>query len=70
MPSTVIRWFQYDPEKKRLEVGFQTGAVYAYLDLPPDVFEKMKSARSRGKFLNEEIKGKYPFEKTKDPSQT
>jgi hypothetical protein len=68
MPSTVVRWFQYNPQKKTLEVGFQTGAVYTYLDLPPDVFEKMKAARSRGKFLNEEIKGKYPFEKTKDAS--
>lgn len=61
MPSTVIRKFVYDSEKGRLYVTFLSGKVYAYLDVPESVYEEMKAAFSKGKFLNEEIKGKYEF---------
>lgn len=62
MPSTVIRRFNYDSENARLYVTFLSGKVYAYLNVPESVYEEMKAAFSKGKFLNEEIKGKYAFE--------
>lgn len=61
MPSTVIRKFTYDSEKERLYVTFLSGKVYVYLNVPEDVYEEMKAAFSKGKFLNENIKGKYTF---------
>lgn len=61
MPSTVIKRFTYDSEKARLYVTFLSGKVYAYLNVPEEVYEEMKAAFSKGKFLNENIKGKYDF---------
>jgi hypothetical protein len=61
MPSTVIRKFYYDSRKGRLYVTFLSGKVYAYLNVPESVYEEMKGAFSKGKFLNEYIKGKYEF---------
>lgn len=61
MPSTVIKKFTYDSKKERLYVTFLSGKVYAYLNVPENVYEEMKVAFSKGKFLNESIKGKYAF---------
>ena len=61
MPSTVIKRFTYDSKKARLYVTFLSGKVYAYLNVPEDVYEEMKAAFSKGKYLNEHIKGKYEF---------
>jgi hypothetical protein len=61
MPSTVIKNFTYDSKKERLYVTFLSGKVYAYLNVPEDVYEEMKAAFSKGKFLNENVKGKYDF---------
>jgi hypothetical protein len=62
MPSTVINHFHYYPETKTLRVTFVSGAVYDYKKVPRQVFEQMQQAGSRGKFLNERIKGNYAFE--------
>ena len=61
MPSTVIKRFSYDSKKSRLYVTFLSGKVYAYLNVPEDVYEEMRAAFSKGKYLNEHIKGKYEF---------
>ncbi len=61
MPSTVVKGFTYDSKKARLYVTFLSGKVYAYLNVPEEVYEEMKAAFSKGKFLNEQIKGKYDF---------
>ncbi|MRG48939.1 KTSC domain-containing protein [Chitinophaga sp. SYP-B3965] len=61
MPSTVIKKFAYNSKKERLYVTFLSGKVYAYLNVPENVYEEMKEAFSKGKFLNENIKGKYAF---------
>jgi hypothetical protein len=63
MPSTVIRSFYYDAEERRLRVTYVSGAVYDYLGVPQKVYESMKASRSKGIFLNREIKGRYEFEK-------
>lgn len=61
MPSTVVKSFTYDSKKARLYVTFLSGKVYAYLNVPESVYEEMKAAFSKGKYLNEFVKGKYEF---------
>jgi hypothetical protein len=51
----------------RLRVFFISGIAYDYINVPGDLYEKLRQALSKGKFLNEHIKGKYPFEKVVDP---
>jgi hypothetical protein len=63
MPSTVIDHFNYIPDAEILRVTFISGSVYAYKGVPQHIYNQIKTARSKGKFLNENIKGKFPFEK-------
>ena len=63
MPSTVVASFSYDPESQTLKVVFRSGMVYEYINVPPEKYEEMKNAFSKGIYLNTEIKGKYPFRK-------
>jgi hypothetical protein len=67
MPSSVIHHYSYDELKSRLRVFFISGIVYDYFNVPKDMYEKLRKALSKGKFLNKHIKGKYPFEKVDDP---
>ena len=59
MPSTVIRYFRYDPAKRELEVTFITSRRYVYEDVPPGVFDAFKAAFSKGAFFNREIRDRY-----------
>jgi hypothetical protein len=61
MPSTVIRTFKYDPDRREMRVIFQSGRRYTYLDVPETVYLRMKSAFSKGEFFNEYIRGRYSF---------
>jgi hypothetical protein len=63
MPSSVIASFHYDPKRSALVVVFVSGMVYEYLGVPETVYQAMKSARSRGTFLNARIKPHYTFRK-------
>lgn len=63
MPSSVVRYFHYNPDTQILRVTFVSGMIYDYLEVPATVYEEMKASSSKGIFLNTEIKGKYAFEK-------
>ncbi len=65
MPSSVIRFFKYDPATKILRVFFVSGIAYDYINVPIVLYESLRKAYSKGKFLNEQIKGKYAFEKVR-----
>lgn len=66
MPSSVIHHFVYDETNRTLRVFFLSGIAYDYMNVPKDMYDKLKTAFSKGKFLNEEIKGKYPFQKVRE----
>lgn len=61
--STNLEGFGYDEENAVLRVYFKRGATYDYFDVPKEVFEAMKAAPSRGRFLVGEIKGNYRYAK-------
>ena len=63
MPSSVVATIRYDKIKHLLTVVFVSGSVYIYKNVPEDLYAKMKQASSKGSFLNNEIKGKFEFEK-------
>jgi hypothetical protein len=48
MPSTVIRYFRYDPSARELQVTFVTGRRYVYEEVPQDVFDAFRTAFSKG----------------------
>jgi hypothetical protein len=67
MPSSVIKHFRYDATKLILRVLFVSGIRYDYINVPKAIFDQMRNASSKGKFLNDKIKGKYSYIKI-DPS--
>ena len=52
----------YDDESSTLYVRFRdSGDTYVYYLVPRRVFEEFTSTDSPGRFLNQSVKGKYPF---------
>jgi len=59
--SISIQSAAYEPDSKTLEVEFlQSGAVYAYFDVPPDLFSAFRASRSKGRFFNRRIRNAFP----------
>jgi len=65
MPSSVIAHMSYDGMKQILTVVFVSGSIYQYLSVPELEYNRMKTAFSKGTYLNEHIKTKYHFRKVK-----
>jgi hypothetical protein len=63
MPSSVVAKMIYDASSSSLRIIYTSGAQYDYLHVPQQVYEAMKTASSKGTFLNNNIKGKYDFKK-------
>ena len=61
MPSTVIRSFDYRPERRELLVTFTTGRRYLYRDVPLEEAEAMRSAFAKGRYFNRRIRPHYPY---------
>ncbi len=57
--SSNICSFGYDPTSSILEVEFNSGSIYQYLDVPESEYEGLMNAASKGRYLNRNIKGHY-----------
>jgi KTSC domain len=58
--SAVIR-IGYDARAEEAYVEYQGSGAYAYLGVPPGVFAELIRAESKGAFVNDVIKRRYPF---------
>jgi lysyl-tRNA synthetase class 2 len=65
MPSSVVRAIKYNAPSHTLRVIYVSGNIYDYMAVPENVYEKMRTAVSKGEFLNTRIKGHYSFQKIK-----
>lgn len=61
--SSNIAALGYDEKKEEAYVKFLNGAVYAYSDVSPEQFEKLKSAESIGSYLAKVFKNQHPARK-------
>jgi len=59
--STNIRAIGYDANSEILEVEFNDGRVYQYSGVPQGENDAIMSADSKGKYLNANIKPRYPY---------
>jgi ABC-type sugar transport system ATPase subunit len=66
MPSTVIRSYRYDPQRRELAIVFQTRRAYTYSEVPQETYAGLKVASSKGAFFNRHIRGKFPFTRQAD----
>ena len=57
--STAIATVGYSKKLRALEIEFRNGAIYRYLDVAPDVYAALISARSKARFYDANIRHKY-----------
>ena len=61
--SSNVKSIGYDKDEETLQVRFNSEEIYHYFDVPEDVYETFKSAKSVGKWLVSNIKNKYKYSK-------
>jgi KTSC domain len=59
--STTVRSVGYGHGSRVLEIEFQSGVVYQYVDVPARVYEEFWKAESKGRYFNSEIRDAYEF---------
>ena len=60
--STAVRSAGYDEAEWVLQVKYVNGKVYNYFRVPPNEYENLKKAASKGEYVNRQIKPYYEFE--------
>lgn len=73
MPSTVIRRFDYSPEREELVVefvspvssnaagGVERGRRYLYSRVPAEAVDRLRGAFAKGVHFNRHIRDRYPY---------
>lgn len=62
-PSSQIKQYKHEPERKVMTVEFRSGGVYEYADVDEAAFDAFHKAESHGKHLGMHIKGKHAFKR-------
>ena len=57
--SSMIYAVGYDSETGEMEVFFQNGRVYRYIDVNKEDYEGLLKAESKGRYMNSNIIGVY-----------
>jgi hypothetical protein len=68
--STTLRSAGHDAKSAVLELQFRGGAVYQYFLVPQRVYRDFMEAPSKGEYFNQNIRGRYPYHRTQDNSNT
>jgi hypothetical protein len=63
--SSMIQAFGYDPERQTLLVIFNSGKTYRYFEVPPEVYEELLAADSKGSYMRSFVIDCYPYELAK-----
>ena len=59
--STTLKSVGYDPQTQTLELEFDSGSVYQYDNVPPEVYQGLLEADSLGRYFNENIDKSYNY---------
>ena len=57
--SSAIAAVGYSKRRHILEIEFVNGAVYRYLEVPPEVYQNLMSAESKARFYDSNIRKHY-----------
>ena len=61
--SSNVEAIGYDEATQELHIQFVGGAYYVYYGVPPEIYEDLMAAASKGSYLNRCVKGVYQFGK-------
>lgn len=59
--SSMVDSVGYDEETRCLQVVFNTSKVYCYEDVPPEIFQGLLEAESKGRYIRAYIIDVYPY---------
>jgi hypothetical protein len=57
----VITFVKYDDDSGELDITFTSGKTYRYLEVPPEIYDGLLDAESKGEFFNENIKDDFVY---------
>jgi hypothetical protein len=58
--SSAIEAVGYDPAARRMRIRFKEGQAYDFCGVPPQLYQALLAAESKGLFYAEFIRGRYP----------
>ena len=61
--SAAISEIDYDAERAKLLVRFVSGERYVYVGVPAEVCRSFVEAVSKGRFFQNQIRDRYPYNK-------
>ena len=59
--SSSLRAVGYVARAALLDVTFQHGSTYRYLEVPPEVYHGLLRADSKGRYFNEKVKAAFSY---------
>jgi len=68
MPSSVIKHFNYDQDAAALYITFVSGMRYKYKNVPPEIYQMLNAAGSKGRYFNHYIRNKFKYRKLRGVS--
>ena len=57
--SSALAAVGYSKKLRALEIEFRNGAIYRYVDVAPEIYEALLTARSKARFYDDNIRHKY-----------
>ncbi len=57
--STAVREIGYGSISHTLEIQFQDGKIYQYLNVPREIYDELNAAESKGQYFNANIRNNY-----------
>jgi hypothetical protein len=61
--SSAIHNAVYQHVTNELSITFKSGLTYEYYNVPSHIFERLRTSRSKGKFINAHVLRRYNFKK-------
>jgi hypothetical protein len=59
--SSVMTEVAYDETTRELDITFTSGRTYRYFKVPPDIYNDLLDAGSKGAFFNDYIRDAFDF---------
>jgi len=57
--SSLLTWVEYFADEHRLQLGFRSGEVWDYFDVPAAIYHALLEAASKGGSFNRHIRKKF-----------
>lgn len=59
--SSNVKSVGYSKPNKSMDIEFLGGNIYRYQNVPPVIYDSLLVVESKGKFVNENIKGFFTY---------